>query len=114
MNDAVGLPAARRRFYRPGRYYKDGSRPYHARTFCAGTPCPWHAPSRHIMRQFPRRIRFDRDGLVERICVHGVGHPDPDSVTFLRARRLRDCRHDGAYGVHGCDGCCRPWEQAVR
>lgn len=36
-------------------------------------------------------------GLVEHICVHEVGHPDPTSVAGLG---------DDSYAVHGCDGCC--------
>lgn len=35
--------------------------------------------------------RYDRS-FMERICVHGVGHPDPDD--------------SGADLMHACDGCC--------
>ena len=38
-----------------------------------------------------KQMRFDRS-FMERICVHGVGHPDPDSA--------------GADPLHACDGCC--------
>ena len=38
-------------------------------------------------------VQLDRR-IMERICPHGVGHPDPDDV-------LNQDR------VHGCDGCCR-------
>lgn len=31
---------------------------------------------------------------MERICPHGVGHPDPD------------CMYAKRDTVHGCDGCC--------
>ena len=34
-----------------------------------------------------KRMRFDRS-FMERICVHGVGHPEGDDL------------------MHGCDGCC--------
>lgn len=64
--------------------------------------CPYHNPSEHVMREFPRHVRFDRNLLVERICPHGVGHPDPDSLAHLRERSP-----DLENGVHGCDGCCR-------
>ena len=37
-------------------------------------------------------------GLLEHVCQHGVGHPDPASATALGG---------GAWHVHGCDGCCR-------
>lgn len=40
------------------------------------------------------------DGRMERLCRHGVGHPDPDASNFLERTR-------GAWvWVHGCDGCC--------
>ncbi len=52
-----------------------------------------HAPSDHPMRVFPLNYRADRE-MTERVCPHGVGHPDPD-------QDLSD-----AQGVHGCDGCC--------
>lgn len=60
-------------------------------------PCPIHAPSQHTLVGAPRHWRDDR-GLIERICKHGVGHPDPDDygVRFVEGT-----------GVHGCDGCCR-------
>lgn len=35
-------------------------------------------------------------GLLEHVCEHGVGHPDPASAATLG---------DG-YSIHGCDGCC--------
>jgi hypothetical protein len=33
---------------------------------------------------------------MERICSHGVGHPDPDEINTDK--------------THGCDGCCTPPE----
>ncbi len=42
-------------------------------------------------------------GLTERICGHGIGHPDPDSLSWLD----RD-RPGHVLAVHGCDGCCLP------
>lgn len=59
---------------------------------CEGRPCVIHHPSDHHMRSWPLHWRDDRY-LMERICEHGVGHPDPDD-------RNTD-------GIHGCDGCCR-------
>jgi hypothetical protein len=43
------------------------------------------------MRSWPQHWRGDR-GIIERVCDHGIGHPDPDD-------RNRD-------KIHGCDGCC--------
>lgn len=65
---------------------------------CEGRPCCIHGPSQHRMRDWMRWWRSDR-GIMERICEHGVGHPDPDDVVF-HASAGRDI------GVHGCDGCC--------
>lgn len=54
-------------------------------------PCCIHNPSDHHMRTWPQHWRDDR-GIMERICKHGCGHPDPDDITINR--------------IHGCDGCC--------
>ena len=99
--DILGRPV------RLGRYWADGSRPHHSRSSCQGKrphACPWHAPSRHKMRTWPRVIRFEKYGLVERTCPHGIGHPDPDSLTFIG--RYVAAGPDPSLGVHGCDGCC--------
>lgn len=78
----------------------------HAEETCE-KPCPFHEPSDHPMRDWPITLRAS--GLVERRCHHvgddgyGCGHPDPDSLAYLR-------RHDpegsAGLGIHGCDGCC--------
>jgi len=68
----------------------------HNKSVCAGNPCPIHNPSNHPMIEFPTHWRDDR-GIMERICPHGVGHPDPDDFSIRNG-------HDK--GVHGCDGCC--------
>lgn len=60
-------------------------------------PCPIHAPTDHPMRGWPK---LWRDAYFERLCEHGVGHPDPDSMAYFERLGL-----DGM-GVHGCDGCC--------
>lgn len=63
----------------------------HPWSVCHGRACVIHAPSDHSMRDFPTHWRSDR-GMMERICPHGVGHPDPDDPSDDR--------------THGCDGCC--------
>lgn len=73
----------------------------HPPAACVGSPCPFHAPSDHPLRSRPINMRLDRIGLVERICSHGVGHPDPDSVSYLK--RVTGETH---WEIHGCDGCC--------
>lgn len=65
---------------------------HHSLSACV-PPCLLHAPSGHHMVEWPLNWRSDRY-LMERICPHGVGHPDPD-----------DKNEDT---VHGCCGygCC--------
>jgi hypothetical protein len=65
--------------------------------------CVIHNPSYHTMRSFPTHYREDRQ-LMERICPHGVGHPDPDSMAWL-AKNF-GLRKAEVELVHGCDGCC--------
>lgn len=72
----------------------------HAPSKCAGEACVMHNPSDHHMRDWPTNWRGDR-GLMERLCPHGIGHPDPDALAF-QVRIGNDWQ-----GVHGCDGCCR-------
>lgn len=61
-------------------------------------PCPIHNPWPHPLVQARRHWRDDRM-FMERICDHGIGHPDPDDI--------RVSQNPIRYGVHGCDGCCR-------
>ena len=64
---------------------------------CVEEYCTLHQRSNHGMRKYPQHWRGDR-GIMERICDHGVGHPDPDEYRVLNG--LDD-------GIHGCDGCCQ-------
>ena len=75
----------------------------HGATTCLGEHCVAHNPSDHSMRDFPLVYRSDKN-LFERVCPHGVGHPDPDSVEFF------ELMGDTTMAVHGCDGCCAPVE----
>lgn len=70
---------------------------------CYGRQCVIHNPSDHHMLDWPINLRENK--LIERICKHGVGHPDPDSVYFF------DMIGQGGLGIHGCDGCCKVEEQ---
>lgn len=67
---------------------------------CEGERCVIHNPTDHHMRAFNLIWRDDR-GLFERICPHGIGHPDPDQFEFWKKVGME------YMGVHGCDGCCR-------
>lgn len=77
----------------------------HSPEACEGSHCPIHNPSDHHMVAWSMTIRPDRSYLIERICPHGIGHPDPDSLAFFE-------RHGAAHmGIHGCDGCCHTEEE---
>lgn len=43
------------------------------------------------------------DGRIERLCIHGVGHPTPASCR--KADRAWGWE-PGTASVHGCDECC--------
>lgn len=73
---------------------------------CGRFGCPIHSPSDHHMKDWPTNWRDGgwldiKPAHFERICEHGIGHPDPDSAAYL----LRVFGED--VNVHGCDGCCR-------
>lgn len=72
---------------------------------CAGHPCPFHTPSDHPLKNASINWRSDRH-LVERMCDHGVGHPDPDHLAWVRMA-LGEAASDER-GVHGCcwERCC--------
>jgi len=63
---------------------------------CFPNPCCVHRVSNHHMKDWPQNYREDI-GVTERICPHGVGHPDPDQPYPA----------DSAKWIHGCDGCCQ-------
>jgi hypothetical protein len=76
---------------------------------CMQNGCCIHNPSDHPLRDAPMQWRvagpFDiKPSHMERVCDHGVGHPDHDSLAYLE----RIGQHDLARHLarHGCDGCC--------
>jgi len=69
----------------------------HDADLCHGELCTIHNRSNHIMRSFPQHWRSDR-AIMERVCPHGVGHPDPDEYKLTVSKWE---------AVHGCDGCCQ-------
>lgn len=70
----------------------------HEKGQCFDEVCSIHNRTDHAMRSFPQHWRGDRR-IMERICPHGVGHPDPDDSRVMSHESER---------VHGCDGCCDP------
>ena len=55
------------------------------------------------MDDFHLHWRDDRY-IFERICPHGIGHPDPDTLQHISQERSKGDAE--AEAVHGCDGCC--------
>lgn len=83
----------------------DRTRAAAARQGIALNHCVIHNPSAHPLRNWPMTLR--ETNLIERMCPHHVGHPDPDSaraMDFMRYGRIND---EFGFTVHGCDGCCQ-------
>lgn len=72
----------------------------HNPELCRGRGCAIHDhPSVHPLMDAPLNWREDR-GILERICEHGIGHPDYDSAKYLESIG------QGYENIHGCDFCC--------
>lgn len=88
----------------------------HSQSKCADQDvCSIHNRSDHHMRQWTQDYRNDRD-LMERVCPHGIGHPDPDHIAGIKyfwtpdLEEFYGCTLDEyvyTQGVHGCDSCCQ-------
>jgi hypothetical protein len=78
----------------------------HSKENCKGKYCTIHNPSNHCMKDFPTHWRDDTR-VMERICPHGVGHPDPDDLKYRQKEYKKKYKKSGDFlGIHGCDGCC--------
>ena len=55
---------------------------------------------------YPRLLTRET-GLIEQMCICGVGHPHPDSI-----KAMSDSKGDDywVWSVHGCCGCCSSGE----
>lgn len=71
----------------------------HKRGDCLGEHCVIHNPLSTHMDGWRLHWRDDR-AIFERICPHGVGHPDPSQGDYWRLTG------EEWQWVHGCDGCC--------
>lgn len=79
----------------------------HKRTVnCDVDGCAIHNPSYHPLSDAKQFMREDKSWLIERICDHGIGHPDPDSASFIAKQE-----GNKSIWVHGCDGCCQEKEE---
>lgn len=73
----------------------------HNQEECKGEYCVIHNPSHHALSNALTHWREDRK-IMERICEHGVGHPDPDGLVGKPEY----------YSIHGCCGCCAKKENS--
>lgn len=65
---------------------------------CTGPPCPVHHLTNHPMRALAQHWNASAQEM-ERVCAHGIGHPDPDQ--------------NGWDHAHECDGCCASTFEAL-
>ena len=75
----------------------------HDSTECALAYCCIHKPSGHPLASAPLRWQNDLR-FMERVCAHGIGHPDPDSLDYINA--LFGEMAAAFVSTHRCDGCC--------
>ena len=74
----------------------------HSDSQCRGRHCWVHNPSEHPLSDAPIVWREDKHAA-ERSCEHGIGHPDPDDLTYHRLVGRSDMEW---LQSHACDGCC--------
>lgn len=70
----------------------------HRAEHCLGPHCWVHNPSTHHMCTWPVEWSAN-ERTAQRICQHGLSHPDPDDVAFHQD-------HGRDVTMHDCDGCC--------
>lgn len=75
----------------------------HKKDQCRGEYCCIHNPSDHALKGAPFNWR-GLGYLMERVCEHGVGHPDPDHLAHIERQFGKE--RAMLQSVHGCDGCC--------
>jgi hypothetical protein len=77
----------------------------HNRKMCEGRNCCIHNPSDTPMKHWVMNWRSDA-GKMERMCMHDVGHPDPDDMEYRK----------DTTGIHGCCPylCCAPSYEMFR
>lgn len=122
---------ARKRAVQAGLKWPSG---VHPPARCEGQGCPIHHPSEHHMADWPLHWRADTF-VMERTCPHGIGHPDPDHLAYVKrveAKHKLDCawhwngpcscgaatskaslQSANTQAIHGCDGCCNPVTRGV-
>lgn len=76
----------------------------HSEAGCEGQWCVIHHPKPSHTSEWPLHWRGDR-AIFERICPHGIGHPDPSQLDYWEARG------QSYNAIHGCCGCCETKEE---
>jgi hypothetical protein len=77
----------------------------HPAQACRGQNCCVHNPSEHPLRV--AALTWNAlTATMSRVCGHGMTHPDPDDIAFKE--RILGPSDAWGFGVHTCDGCCRP------
>jgi hypothetical protein len=71
----------------------------HSKGSCRGPYCTIHNRSDHHMRSFPQ-IWNPMIFCMQRVCTHGIGHPDPDEINNDVVVKID---HET-----NCCGCCVP------
>jgi len=80
----------------------------HPNDQCRTWICVMHNPAEGPWRDMTPIWRSDR-GIFERICPHGVGHPDPSQFQYWE---LVDQTWQAIHGC--CSGmCCEGWYRSV-
>ena len=99
VNQALGRPSGDLE-----RFDLDGKIIWvHPKNKCSGEYCAIHNPSNHRLKGWKMHWRTDRY-MMERVCEHGVGHPDPDHIEYVR--KMKGDVAAEMESIHGCDGCC--------
>ncbi|QNE35876.1 hypothetical protein [Leifsonia shinshuensis] len=70
---------------------------------CLLAHCAIHSPSQHPLASAPLRWRSDLL-ILERVCPHGIGHPDADGLDHVFV--VDGEMAAAVLAVHTCDGCC--------
>ena len=82
-------------------------RTHDARECANDKNCCLHKPSDHPLKDAELLWRGDRSPqIMERLCSHGIGHPDPDAMNHLLTLLGSDGDARFNLSAHGCDGCC--------
>lgn len=86
-----------------------------------GHPCCFHRPSDHPLNNAPMHLMSygsKKIPVIYRVCYHhpnglAIGHPDPDSIRYLKERYPRSARGLARLDAdHMClCGCCSPPSQ---